>query len=101
MKPAIYSALIALASAPAAWAMGVTPANEKADLPSAQSMAPATLHWPPPSPSSIPLGISRATMHTESQQHGKSYFEAVPAGNERLDDEGAPLRSDRFRWNQP
>jgi len=47
------------------------------------------------------LGISRATMHTESQQHGKSYFEAVPAGNERLDDEGAPLRSDRFRWNQP
>jgi len=101
MKPATFPALIALASAPAAWAMGLAPANENTDLPSALSMAPAALHWPPSSPASIPPGISRATMHTESQKDGKSYFEALPPGNDRLDDEGAPLRGDRFRWNQP
>ena len=101
MKAAIFPVLITLASAPAAWAMGLAPANENTDPPSGLSMAPATLNWPPPSPTSIPPGISRATMHTESLKDGKSYFEALPPGNDRFDDEGAPLRGDRFRWNQP
>ncbi|HEY4801786.1 MAG TPA: hypothetical protein VIH96_04120 [Paraburkholderia sp.] len=101
MKPVTFPVLIVLASAPAAWAMGLTPANESMDLSSAQSAAPATLHWPPSSPSSIPPGISRAAMHTESQKDGTSYFEALPGSHDKLDDEGAPLRGDHFHWHQP
>ncbi|MBB2926838.1 hypothetical protein [Paraburkholderia silvatlantica] len=93
--------LIVLASVPAAWAMGLAAVNENTDLPSPQSTAPATLHWPPASPSSVPLGISRAALHTGTQKDDKSYFDMLPGGDKRLDDNGAPLRGDRFHWQQP
>ena len=101
MKHATFPVLIVLASVPAAWAMGHASANENTDLPSSQSTAPATLHWPPASPSSIPPGISRAALHTGPEKAGRSYFEALPGGDEKLDDRGAPLRGDRFHWQQP
>ncbi|WP_110854709.1 hypothetical protein [Paraburkholderia silvatlantica] len=93
--------LIVLASVPAAWAMGLAAVNENTDLPSPQSTAPATLHWPPASPSSVPPGISRAALHTGTQKDDKSYFDMLPGGDKRLDDNGAPLRGDRFHWQQP
>ncbi|WP_322029193.1 hypothetical protein [Paraburkholderia sp. J76] len=93
--------LLVLASVPAAWAMGLALANETTDLPSSPpSAAPATLHWPPASPSSVPPGISRAALHTEDRKDGRSYFEALPADDEKLDDHGASLRGDRFHWQQ-
>ncbi|HKR42698.1 MAG TPA: hypothetical protein VJU59_23990 [Paraburkholderia sp.] len=101
MRHATFPVLIVLASVPAAWAMGLAAANENTDLPSPQSAAPATLHWPPASPSSIPPGISRAALHTGTQKDDKTYFEALPGGDKKLDDEGAPLRGDRFHWQQP
>ncbi|MEM5313490.1 hypothetical protein [Paraburkholderia sp. JHI869] len=101
MKHATFPVLIVLASVPAAWAMGLACANENTDLPSPQRAAPATLHWPPPSPSSIPPGISRAALHTGPQKDGKTYFEMLPDGDKQLDDQGAPLRGDRFHWQQP
>ncbi|MEX3690176.1 MULTISPECIES: hypothetical protein [Paraburkholderia] len=103
MRHATFPVLIVLASVPAAWAMGFAAANEITDLPSPQSVAPATLHWPPASPSSIPPGISRAALHTGPQKDDKSYFEALPGGDKKLDDngDGARLRGDRFHWQQP
>ncbi|WP_154677840.1 hypothetical protein [Paraburkholderia nodosa] len=101
MRHATFPVLIVLASVPAAWAMGLAAANENTDLPSPQSAAPATLHWPPASPSSIPPGISRAALHTGTQKDDKSYFETLPGGDKNLDDNGAPLRGDRFHWQQP
>lgn len=81
--------------------MGLAAVNENTDLPSPQSTAPATLHWPPASPSSVPPGISRAALHTGTQKDDKSYFDMLPGGDKRLDDNGAPLRGDRFHWQQP
>ncbi|WP_321924018.1 hypothetical protein [Paraburkholderia guartelaensis] len=101
MRHATFPVLIVLASVPAAWAMGLASANENTGLPSPQSAAPATLHWPPASPASIPPGISRAALHTGPEKDDKSYFDMLPGDDKRLDDEGAPLRGDRFHWQQP
>ncbi|SDE28415.1 hypothetical protein [Paraburkholderia lycopersici] len=107
MKHATFSLLIVLTAVPAAWAIGVAPANDNAALPAPASAVPPAPHWHPSSlmwpasPASVASGISRAALHTGPRKEGASYFEAPSREDDMLDTPGTPLRGDRFHWRQP
>jgi hypothetical protein len=98
MKHITFPVLIVLAAVQAAWSMGPASANENTSLPAPAGGAPAALRL---ETSPVSAGISRASLHTGPQNDGASYFTPLPNDEDKLDEQGAPLRGDRFRWKQP
>jgi hypothetical protein len=98
MKHTTFPVLIVLAAVQAAWSQGPAWANESASLPAPASSAPAALRL---QTSPLSPGISRASLHTGPQNDSASYFTPLPNDEDKLDEQGAPLRGDRFRWKQP
>jgi hypothetical protein len=99
MKHLTFPALIVLIAVPTVWAMGLARASEDAGPASSVSGAPSAQHW---HGSGLSPGISRAALHTAPQNNeGASWFPPPTHEEDNLDSQGAPLRGDRFHWNQP